>query len=82
VHLVTMNMLTLCRFARDFSFVRHHCLPCKTNAVAQLRLGELTARSSRELSYIDVPRKCARSSAGESNGFLIRGSGVRVTPGA
>ncbi len=26
--------------------------------------------------------KCARSSAGESNGFLIRGSGVRVTPGA
>ena len=44
-------------------FVRH--------ATPGPRRHGLTVRSSRQLSYIDLPSECARSSAGESNGFLI-----------
>ena len=33
---------------------------------------ELTVRRSRQLCYTDLPIKCARSSAGESNGFVIQ----------
>src|SRR5262249_25104222 len=49
---------------------------------------KLTVEYDREnetknmLRRSSVPSKCARSSAGQSNGFLIRRSKVRVLPGA